>query len=38
MFEGSHLVVAIALLLMTLQGVLGLTGAILVYDRLRKQK
>jgi hypothetical protein len=38
MFEESRLIVAVALLLISFQGALGLIGAILVYDRIRTKK
>jgi hypothetical protein len=38
MFEESRMIVAIALLFISLQGALGLMGAVLVYDRLRTKK
>lgn len=38
MFEESRLVVAVALLLISLQVALGMVGAIVVYDRIRAKK
>lgn len=38
MFEESRVIVAIALLFISLQGALGLIGAVVVYDRIRARK
>jgi hypothetical protein len=38
MFEESRVVMAIAMLFISLQGALGLMGAVLVYDRIRTKK
>lgn len=38
MFDESRAIMALALLFMTFQGVLGVMGAVMVYDRIRHKK